>query len=1078
MKKLEKIFNRYNVLSFIILLLGLVLCFRLATLTIVKGDYYRDMSNNKRLKEIHVTGARGEIRDRYGRLLAGNKPSFTVQISKDELNIKDKARKNEILLGLIRLLEEDGVRYIDNFPIDLNVFKYKTEKEYTEGNIHPDEKVIEILIENNLLKDVIGSEPFHSETSGHYYFSILDRAIYILQDKGIEIEEGASLDKIASYLKDDKIMMRKMLDHPITRKIVYDILKEKNLNDNILIEEYSISFDEEYKNIKRDLMYSFDNITEDSSAKDDFANIVVQSSLNNLLEMTKIQQNKKGEEEVFLPGEKLITMIKEIEDVPIEIELSEDNGSVIYKYTGQETKKKPIEILIEYAKKTNVLKDFITSDEIKYLAQEQLLNDGINTKISVSKDFEYVPINNKNNWLNENNIKEYKDNKEIFEKIKDRYEIGEEISKYEARAILFLYEKLNKQGHMAYQPINIAYGIKNETVAKIEEKLVEYPGINISIEPVRYYPEGKTAAHILGYLGKISQSGEIKKYVEEREYSPNDIIGKTGIEESFEDYLRGEVGIKKVEVDVFGNTTNVIDSKKPVPGNNIYLTIDARLQKIAEEALKKNLDTIRAGGVYESKWGDYKIGTNKKKNRPYVNATSGAVVALDVKTGEVLAMASYPSYDPNLFSTGISNADWLSLFPEDEKNPLAPRPLYNVATQTAVQPGSIFKMVTGLAALEKGLSPTKYINSKGYVEIGEQTFGCWIWNQSRAVHGNENLYDALRDSCNYYFYSLALGKNQRTNQDIGVKVEIEDIVDLSKKLGLNDKTGIEINIPNEYSGGVPNPQRKIILSKQRLENYLNKNIKKYLKNDIIKTEKQVDEIIEEIVSWLEYEIPLTRGQVISKLEEMDIDSTRVLPGQTAGLTDVIKYDYLNFAGWNISDTLNVTIGQGQSSYTPIQMANYISTISNGGYKYDVSLIKNVKNYNNSKILLENEPKSDRIDLNNYDNLNHIKKGMLEVTTEGSARRIFDGFPIEVGAKTGTAQKSGINPVTGETYDDFAWFVAFAPYDEPEIAIATVIFQGGSGGYAGPLTRDIIGEYLGLNAIPTRELLPFKSVLVQ
>lgn len=820
MKKLEKIFNRYNVLSFIILLLGLVLCFRLATLTIVKGDYYRDMSNNKRLKEIHVTGARGEIRDRYGRLLAGNKPSFTVQISKDELNIKDKARKNEILLGLIRLLEEDGVRYIDNFPIDLNVFKYKTENEYTEGNIHPDEKVIEILIENNLLKDVIGSEPFHSETSDHYYFSILDRAIYILQDKGIEIEEGASLDKIASYLKDDKIMMRKMLDHPITRKIVYDILKEKKLNDNILIEEYSISFDEEYKSIKRDLMYSFKNITENSSAQDDFANIVIQSSLNNLLEMTKIQQNKKGEEEVFLPGEKLITMIKEIEDVPIEIELSEDNRSVIYKYTGQETKKKPIEILIEYAKKTNVLKAFITSDEIKYLAQEQLLNDGINTKISVSKDFEYVPINNKNNWLNENNIKKYEDNKEIFEKIKDRYEIGKEISKYEARAILFLYEKLNKQGHMAYQPINIAYGIKNETVAKIEEKLVEYPGINISIEPVRYYPEGKTAAHILGYLGKISQSGEIKKYVEEREYSPNDIIGKTGIEESFEDYLRGEVGIKKVEVDVFGNTTNVIDSKKPVPGNNIYLTIDARLQKIAEEALKKNLDTIRAGGVYESKWGDYKIGTNKKKNRPYVNATSGAVVALDVKTGEVLAMASYPSYDPNLFSTGISNADWLSLFPEDEKNPLAPRPLYNVATQTAVQPGSIFKMVTGLAALEKGLSPTKYINSRGYVEVGEQTFGCWIWNQSRAVHGNENLYDALRDSCNYYFYSLALGKNQRTNQDIGVKVEIEDIVDLSKKLGLNDKTGIEINIPNEYSGGVPNPQRKIILSKQRLENYL------------------------------------------------------------------------------------------------------------------------------------------------------------------------------------------------------------------------------------------------------------------
>ena len=1075
MKKFEKIFNRYNVLSFIILGLLALLAFRLATLTIVQGEYYRDMSNNRRLKEIQVTGSRGEIRDRYGRLLAGNKPSFTVQISKDELNIKDKARKNEILLGLVRLLEEDGVRYIDGFPMDINVFKYIKGDINTENTMNPEEKVINVIVENGLLQEIIENKEFRAGSLDHYHFSMINRAKYILQEKEINISETTPISEIVIHIENDRIALRKLIDHPISRKIIYDTLKNKSLIPDIYLEEYVISYDEEYKDIKNELAASFEGVTIDSSAKEDFVNIVKSSSLEGLLEKIKTYEES---EKVFAPGEKLIDMISETREIPIEIEFSEDNKNVIYKYMGVDTEKKPIEILIDIAKEEDILEKFITDDEIKYLAQEELLNNGVNTKISVANDFEYVPINNKNNWLSANNIEEYTDNKEIFEKLKERYEIDKSLSKYESIAILFMYEKLNKQGHMAYQPINIAYGIKDSTVAKIEEKLVEYPGINISIEPIRYYPQGTTASHILGYLGKISQSGEIKKYVEEKGYSPNDIIGKTGIEESFEDTLRGESGIKKVEVDVFGNTTNIIYSKKSIPGNNIYLTIDSKLQKIAEDALEKNLKTIQSGGVYDSKWGDYKIGINKKKRSPYSNATSGAVVALDVKTGEVIAMASYPAYDPNLFSTGISSTDWLSLFPKDEKNPLAPRPLYNVATQTAVQPGSTFKMVTGLAALEKGLSPNKYINSRGYVDIGENRMACWLWNQSRAVHGNENLYDALRDSCNYYFYSLALGKNQRTGQNIGVKVEIEDIVDLSKKLGLNDKTGIEINIPNEYSGGVPNPQRKIVLAKGRLKKYLKENIEKYVKDDIIKTEKQINDIIEEIVSWLEYDVPLTRGEVVSKLESMDISSRRVLPGKGRGLTDVIKYDYLNFAGWNIYDTLQVTIGQGQNSYTPIQMANFVATIANGGYKHQTTLVKNIKNYNNSKILLENQPESDRIDLNNYDNLDHIKKGMLKVTTEGSARKIFDGFPIEVGAKTGTAQKSGINPTTGETYDDFAWFVSFAPYDEPEIAIATVIFQGGSGGYAGPLTRDIMGEYLGLNVVPNKDSLPFESMLAQ
>lgn len=1066
---MKRVFNRYNVLVALALALVVILAFRLATLTIVKGDYYRDMSDNKRLKEIQVTGPRGEIRDRYGRLLAGNKPSFTAQISKDELNIKDKDKKNEILLGLLRLLEEDGVRYIDSFPIDLNVFKYKKGSEDQDIVAIASERIVNIIIENNLMGEILSSPPFEPKYDEHYKFSMIDKAIYILEEDEIEISGDTKVDEIAFEISEDPIKIRRMIEHPIARKIIYDVIKSKGLEENIVLEEYSNSFDDEYEEIKNELIYNFEGIDKKSSAKEDFVTIVKETSLEGLLESTKVD---KENDRVFAPGERLIEMLSERQEVPIEIEISEDENSAIYKYTGAETEKEAVKILIELAEQAKILDKFITDEEVKYLAQDQLLKNNINTRISVSKEIEYVPINNKKNWLTLNNIKEYKDNEDLFNKVRKNYKIKKSIDKYEAMGILFMHEKLNKQGHMAYQPINIAYGIKDTTVAKIEEKLVEYPGVNISVEPVRYYPEGKMASHILGYLGKISQAGEIEEFVDDKGYSPNEIIGKTGIEHSFEDHLRGESAIKRVEVDVFGNTTNIIDQKKSVPGDNIYLTIDAKLQKITEEALEKNLKAIQRGGTYESEWGKYKM------SKRYSNATSGAVVAIDVKTGEILSMASYPSYDPNLFATGINSTDWKSLFPEDEKNPLAPRPLYNVATQTAVQPGSIFKMVTGLAGLEKGLSPNKYINGRGYVEIGDTTMGCWIWNQSRGMHGPENLYDALKDSCNYYFYSLALGENQRTGQDIGVKVEIEDIVDLSKKLGLNDKTGIEIEIPREYSGGVPDPQRKIVLAKKRLEDYLNKNIEKYVKDDIIKTDEDLENVVKEISSWLEYEDPLTRGEVANRLEELGVDSINVAAGDTRGITDVLKYDYINYAGWNMLDTLQVTIGQGESAYTPIQMANYIATISNGGYKHDVSVIKNIKNYNNSQVLFENEGKSDRIELNNYENLEYIKRGMLDVTEDGTSKKIFGGFPIQVGAKTGTAQKSGTNPVTGEKYDDFAWFVAFAPYDEPEIAIATVIFQGGSGGYAGPLTRDIMGEYLGLNAVPTVDLLPYESVLVQ
>lgn len=1084
MKLSEKIFNRYNLMIALLVLIMLALIFKLATLTLAQGDYYRDLSDNKRVKEVFTTAPRGEIRDRYGRLLAGNIPSFTVQLLKDELNIKDKELRNSYLIRLVRFLEEDGVPYNNDYPIQLNIFEYSSIDLYMANELSPEDTVITALIENGLLIELMGKQ-LQKPYQEHFQLSMYKRGLDAIADRGISTEglsydspDDGSIVKVVQILESDRTLVRKMIDHPIARELAFGLLEEKGLESGVILKPYSLSFQTDYLNQKIALMKQFPFVTMNTTAKQDFINLFIEVSLESFLQKIITTGDETGER--LVPAQILIDMLKaEGIDSAVNLQINEDREDVLLSISGESSiiSPQPVRVLINEAAESGVLEKFITDPKIIYQAQAKLISDGVNPRISVSGEIEYVHINNLNNWYSGVRADRTSELEDIFKELKQKNNIPENLSKYETIAVLGLLNQLTIQGYLAYQPINVAYGIKDSTVAKIEEELSQAPGIKVSIEPVRFYPEGSTAAHVLGYIGKISQPNEIEKYIRNEGYSPGTLIGKTGIEESFELHLRGQSGVKKVEVDVIGNTTNVLEEIKPIPGNTLYLTLDLKLQQVAEEALKKTLDQLSKGGTYESKWGNYTFGIQRRKNRPYINATSGAVVVIDVKTGETLAMASYPAYDPNLFSTGISNPDWLSLFPEDTEDPLAPRPLYNIATQTAIQPGSTFKMVTGLAALEKGLNPLLRIRDMGYVTVGNKNFHCLIYTSTGGTHGYENFYEALRDSCNYYFYTLALGRNQRTGQNIGVKLEIEDIVETSKKLGLNDKTGVEINVPAEVSGGVPDPQRKIITTKYLLKQMLQRTISGYIMEDKDLTAEDIDTAINEIISWTDMETPMTRGEVVRRLTEMGIEPELRLPGEREGLADKIKYTYLNQAGWNIADTLNVTIGQGQSAYTPIQMANYIATIANGGYLNKVTLIESIRDYSNSAVLYEHRAEGSLIELNNYENLDHVKKGMQMVAEDGTARRVFSGFPIEVGVKTGTAERSGINPSTGDTYDDFAWFVGFAPFDEPEIAVATVIFQGGSGGYAAPMVRDIIAQYLGLNTPEVQTSLPIEGELI-
>jgi penicillin-binding protein 2 len=769
-----------------------------------------------------------------------------------------------------------------------------------------------------------------------------------------------------------------------------------------------------------------------------------------------------------MPGSILCDRLKEVyTDLPVEFQVEGELG--IFVYNNEEIKNKYLnqfhlsedtlayDLVKELAVKNySILYDVVTDDNVKYYSQIELLKYE-NPNISIA-DWEYTPIRNKRIWISKNlsSLDEKAENytaEQVFKMVREIIEIDSNINDYDLRNMLVIRERYNKTSYISYHPVDICYGISEKSVAMISERSPELNGINVEIEPIRYYPEYSSAAHVLGYLGKISQDYEINDYVINKGYSPDDIIGKTGIEEKFEDYLRGQKGKKTVEVNNVGKTIKSVSSQAPIPGDDLYLTLDINLQKKAEESLEKGLKLIQTGGVYESEWGNFTF------KDVYKNATSGALVAIDVKTGEVLALANYPSYDLNLFSTGISTEDWNSLL-NDSKDPLAPKPLYNISLLTAIQPGSTFKMVTALAALEKGVDPNTEVYCAGTEKVGDRYFSCWIYNMFGGKHGWENMYEAIRDSCNFYFYTTVLGENLATNEKHTVKVDVEDIIKAADQLGLNDKTGIEIDIPQESSGGVPSIEGKKVNIRVYLRLFLESNIEQYFEDGYKVDESMRNEIIEEVVSWIDREDAMTRGEVYDGLKILKLNPEKTNDNGIP-LVDIIKYTYINQAIWNSGDNLNISIGQGNNSYTTIQMANYISIIANGGYKRNISVVKGLKKYDGEDTDYVPLREVERIELNDYSNLDVLKEGMRMVSEADSANP-YVNFPVVVGSKTGTAQKEGINPETGELYDEFAWYVAFAPYDDPQIAVACVLFQGGSGRYPTPIVRDVIGEYLKIN----------------
>ncbi|HQO71803.1 MAG TPA: penicillin-binding transpeptidase domain-containing protein [Sedimentibacter sp.] len=1102
--------NRFNILYLIIVLLLIILGFRMAVLTIVEGQEYRQIADIKKIKDIPVKAPRGKIFDRNGIILADNVSSFTVQMYTDEIKPEDF---NEIAYKLSKILDENMERPIDDFPIELDTFDYINEsveiidsdlnlEEEIEVNYYrtAEEKVIEKVKENihewlNFSISIYG-ENFSPKQRVHAAI-INDNVPVKLEGDKFEYEDEMLIqtdsdlteaenetteqktpiqiwlsehnlkenisaeEAVAQLLVNNNKYLSSLFSNSKIRRLSYEFIIQKGV-ENIKLNEFSFIQDEEYENIKRDLNALNEEITMDTSAKDDFVILTMKNSIDNLLQ-TVYQGNEK-----IMPGAILIERLKEIyPDLPVKFV---ENGELgVFEYTDTETRNKYFnQQHMEYSttaydfvkelafKNYDVLYNLVTDDNIKYYSQIELLKY-VNPSISIN-EWEYTPLRNKKNWIDNNvefdeEIGDYSA-KIVFEMLRESLKIPEEINDYDMRNMMVIRERYNIKSYLSYHPVDICYSISQKTVAMISERHHELNGINIEIEPLRYYPQYESASHIIGYLGKIAQDYELHEYVVEKGYSTDDIIGKTGLEEKFEDYLRGDKGKKTVEVNNVGRTIRSVSSEAPVPGDDLYLTLDLRLQKKAEESLKKGLEKIREGGVFESEWGDFQF------RDKYENAYSGALVALDVKTNEVLALANYPAYDLNLFSTGITTENWNSLL-NDSKNPLAPRPLYNIAMLTAIQPGSTFKMITSLAALEKGVNPNTTVYCAGTMKVGDRDFRCWIYNMFGGRHGSQTMYQAIMNSCNFYFYTTVLGENLATHQKHTVKVDAEDIIEMASKFGLDSKTGIEIDIPQEASGGVPSIEGKKSGIRVYLRLFLEANIERYLNDGVVIDASMKNEIIEEIASWIDRDELMTRAEVYEGLLALNLNPDKTNDNYVP-LVDIIKYSYLNQATWTVGDNLNISIGQGNNAYTALQMANYVSSIASG-LRRNVSVVKEIKTYDGKKTDYIPLRESEKIELSDDSYLDIVKHGMKLVSYDDSAKP-FATFPVEVGSKTGTAQNQGINPETGQPYDDFAWYVAFAPYDDPQIAVACVLFEGGSGRYPIPIVREVIGEYLKINGL--------------
>lgn len=542
---------------------------------------------------------------------------------------------------------------------------------------------------------------------------------------------------------------------------------------------------------------------------------------------------------------------------------------------------------------------------------------------------------------------------EIMNRLIKRYKVTGHYTAAQIRTIVGVRYQMDQAGFSYNYTYTFAKDVSLNTVNRLSENSMNIPGILITQDYTRSYTSDSFAPYIVGtvspiYADEYNNTQNPSKSLKNQGYSMDDIIGRSGVESSMENYLRGTNGTQNVLINKAKEIIGTETVKAAKPGDNVILTIDENLQQIVEDELPVVLSQVRAASGGSSLLG--------------ADADAGAAVVLNVKTGEILAMASYPTYTRTQYAQ-----DYSSLIKDST------HPLLNRTIQGTYRPGSTYKPVTAIAGLMSGvITPTETIYTQSYWT----KYGSHMYDDT--ANSSKTVISALAASSNYFFYTVA--------DRLYTSGQLSKLENTAKSLGLGEKTGVEL--PGELTGEISGPT-----------------------------------------------------------------DTKARGGT-----------------WHPADAAQSGIGQLNNLYTPLQLAQYVGGIANGGTYFKSHVVQSVKSYDNLQTVVNNTPQqatsSYKLSASVVD---IVKQGMLQVTegNDGTANTVFKSFPITVAGKTGTAQTHNKNNYNGV-------FISFAPYSDPELAVAVVIENGHNGYQTAPVARSAYNYYFVDNQQWTTDPLPSVS----
>ncbi|MBQ2955276.1 MAG: hypothetical protein IJE08_02320 [Clostridia bacterium] len=666
----------------------------------------------------------------------------------------------------------------------------------------------------------------------------------------------------------------------------------------------------------------------------------------------------------------------------------------------------------------------------------------------------------------------YDDPNTLYPALCEKYCIPEDLSEEETIKVLAIWQE-QRMNNFTGNPVTIAYDVSYETVAQIEAISTDLLGMSIQESSTRVYPLDSLGSHTVGYVGKITSETSMAEY-EEKGYPKDALVGQSGIEASLEDqltpYIEYRQGSRTVERNRSGKIIRELSYEAPVDGNSVILTLDSSVQAVAEQALedvigkiqivqkeliaterwqRNNEETLLNYTGWQTTAGGQVLIEEDEDKKQIQLAQTGALVAMDPNTGRVLAMASYPDFDLSMFEGEIDRQYWNQLIADERK------PMLNRAISARDTPGSIFKLCTSLGSLMEGVitTETKITDMGGY-DTGLETDykpSCWIDKSKRWQHTDLTVSSAITHSCNYFFYTVGQGLGSN------------GITKWAAQLGLTSKTGIELN--GESTSFVGNQEKLYDSDRAYNDQYTAKpeiahNVicKKFREigedRGIVYDQDRMDRAAKMIMdlantSYNKSEWPAHIRDIL--MTEMGLPSNYI----ANNLLVNEFYSYVQDLRWTDNETIMAAIGQSITQITPVAACRYVAAIANGGTVFNAQLIDKIISPT-GEIILDKQPTVANTIEGGDLYFEAIRYGMAQlgsVENDGSASEVLSRCKYPIGAKTGTSQRTDLD------VENNAWLVAFAPVDNPQIAVAVYIQNGYAGAQASQAVVDVVEAYL-------------------